>query len=271
VSKVRESSLQVLSAASQIAATARRQGATSQGLHSATTEIAAAVREVSATGKGLSGARNEANGRVRQTADLAGSGRQRLGGMERTMQQLVESTGSISSKLAVIREKADTITQAVTTTQVVDQTTCCRPNAASEAEKAGEYGRGPLVVAQEARRLADQAPVATLGIESMVRLVQGAVPAGVLPTDQSGEGVRSGHLVFKNAPPIGPPGGGDLRAGGGRPGPSWPANSRATWAPAAAPGPAARGRPGGALPGGAAGPRRLVKRATCFAQSRRGA
>ena len=38
--------------------------------------------------------------------------------MGRTMQQLVEPTGSISSELAATREKAGSITQVVTTTQV---------------------------------------------------------------------------------------------------------------------------------------------------------
>jgi methyl-accepting chemotaxis protein WspA len=56
------------------------------------------------------------------------------------------------------------------------------------------------VVAREIRRLADQTAVATMGIESRVRLTQGAVLAGVLQTDQFGDEVRSGHLVFKNAP-----------------------------------------------------------------------
>ena len=113
--------------------------------------------------------------------------------MGRTMQQLVESTGSISSKLAVIREKADNITQVVTTiTQVAGRTNLLSTNAASKAEKAGEHGRGFLVVAREIRRLADQTAVATLDIESRVRLTQGAVPAGALQTDQSGEEVRPG-------------------------------------------------------------------------------
>jgi methyl-accepting chemotaxis protein WspA len=193
VSKVRESSLQVLSAASQIAATARQQEATVQGLNSATTEIAAAVREISATGKELSGTMNEVNGRARQAADLAGTGRERLGSMERTMQQLVESTASISSKLAIIREKADNITQVVTTiTKVADQTNLLSINAAIEAEKAGEYGRGFLVVAREIRRLADQTAVATLDIENMVRLMQDAVSAGVMQMDKFSDEVRSG-------------------------------------------------------------------------------
>jgi methyl-accepting chemotaxis protein WspA len=193
VTKVRESTLRVLSAASQIAATAREQGTTVQGLNSSTTEIAAAVREISATGKELSGTMNEVNGRAGQAASLATAGRERLVGMERTMQQLVESTASISSKLAVIREKADSITAVVTTiTKVADQTNLLSINAAIEAEKAGEYGRGFLVVAREIRRLADQTAVATLDIESMVRLMQDAVSAGVMQMDKFSEEVRSG-------------------------------------------------------------------------------
>ena len=60
------------------------------------------------------------------------------------------------------------------------------------------------MVAREIRRLADQTAVATLNTESRVRLTQGAVPAGALQTDQSGEEVRFGHLVLKNAPPESP-------------------------------------------------------------------
>ena len=109
------------------------------------------------------------------------------------MRQLVESAGSISSKLAATREKADSFTQVVTTTtQVADQTNLPSTNAAVEPEKAGEHGRGFRVVAREARRLADQAAAATLGVGSRVRLTQGAVPAGALQTDQFGEEVRSG-------------------------------------------------------------------------------
>jgi methyl-accepting chemotaxis protein WspA len=86
------------------------------------------------------------------------------------MRQPVEPAGSISSELAVIREKADNITQVVTTiTKVADQTNLLTINAAIEAEKAGEHGRGFRVVAREARRLADQTAVATLDIESRVQ------------------------------------------------------------------------------------------------------
>jgi methyl-accepting chemotaxis protein WspA len=100
---------------------------------------------------------------------------------------------SSTSELAATRAKADNITQVVTTTtKVAGQTNLPSTNAAGEAEKADEHGRGFLVVAREIRRLADQTAVATLDIENMVRLVQGAVSAGVMQMDKSGEGVRSG-------------------------------------------------------------------------------
>ena len=193
VSKVRESSLQLLSTASEISATARQQDSTVQGLSSSTTQVAAAVREISATSKELAGTMSEVNDRANAAAKLAASGRKRLGGMETTMEGLVESTASISSKLATIRDKANTINMVVTTiTKVADQTNLLSINAAIEAEKAGEYGRGFLVVAREIRRLADQTAVATLDIDSMVRHMQEAVTSGVMQMDKFSEEVRAG-------------------------------------------------------------------------------
>jgi methyl-accepting chemotaxis protein WspA len=65
-------------------------------------------------------------------------------------------------------------------------------NAAIEAEKAGEYGLGFLVVAREIRRLADQTAVASLDIERMVKEMQYAVSAGVMEMDKFAEQVRAG-------------------------------------------------------------------------------
>jgi methyl-accepting chemotaxis protein WspA len=193
VAKVRQSSLQLLSTASEISATARQQDATVQGLSSSTTEVAAAVREISATSKELAGTMSEVNDRANAAAKLAASGKKRLGGMESTMEGLVESTTSISGKLATIRDKANTINMVVTTiTKVADQTNLLSINAAIEAEKAGEYGRGFLVVAREIRRLADQTAVATLDIDSMVRHMQEAVTSGVMQMDKFSEEVRAG-------------------------------------------------------------------------------
>ncbi|MCZ2341562.1 MAG: methyl-accepting chemotaxis protein [Bacteroidales bacterium] len=192
VSNVRESSLQVLATASQIAATSRAQEAFVANLGSSTTQVAAAVREISATGKELANTMDELNGRSDQASELATANRVGLSNMEKTMGQLVESTASISAKLATIREKADSINMVVTTiTKVADQTNLLSINAAIEAEKAGEFGRGFLVVAREIRRLADQTAVATLDIESIVKLMQDAVAAGVMQMDKFSDEVRT--------------------------------------------------------------------------------
>ncbi|HLJ95067.1 MAG TPA: methyl-accepting chemotaxis protein [Gemmataceae bacterium] len=193
VQRVREASVQVLATASQMAATAKQQEATVQGLGSSTSEIAAAVREISATGKQLASTMAEVNERANQTAKLATSGRSGLATMEGRMKQLVESTDSIAAKLAIIREKAENINMVVTTiTKVADQTNLLSINAAIEAEKAGEYGRGFLVVAREIRRLADQTAVATLDIENIIRHMQDAVSAGVMQMDKFSGEVRGG-------------------------------------------------------------------------------
>jgi methyl-accepting chemotaxis protein WspA len=148
---------------------------------------------VSATSKDLSGTMNEVSETASHAADLATRGRDNTTKMATEMKQLVESTTDVSTKLGMIREKADSINAVVTTiTKVADQTNLLSINAAIEAEKAGEYGRGFLVVAREIRRLADQTAVATLDIETMVRQMQDAVSAGVMQMDKFADEVRSG-------------------------------------------------------------------------------
>jgi methyl-accepting chemotaxis protein WspA len=99
----------------------------------------------------------------------------------------------VASRLAAINEKAMSINAIVDTiTKVADQTNLLSVNAAIEAEKAGESGRGFLVVAREIRRLADQTAAATLDIETTVRQMQGAVSGGVMEMDRFSEQVRRG-------------------------------------------------------------------------------
>ena len=193
VVKVRESSIQLYASSTEIAATAREQEATMQTLGASTNQIAAAAKEISATGQELSRTMNAVNDGGKQTGRLAVAGRAGLTGMADAMRRLADGTGAIAGKLGAVREKANDITAVVTTiTKVADQTNLLSINAAIEAEKAGEYGRGFLVVAREIRRLADQTAVATLDIENMVRQMQGAVSAGVMAMDQFADEVRAG-------------------------------------------------------------------------------
>ena len=177
VGKARESSLQLLSIAVRDRRHRPQPGTDRQQPRARSPpRWPRAVREISATSKDLSGTMNEVNQTAGHAADLRHPRPRQHRPMATEMKQLVESTAVVSAKLGMIREKADSINAVVTTiTKVADQTNLLSINAAIEAEKAGEYGRGFLVVAREIRRLADQTAVATLDIETMVRQMQDAV------------------------------------------------------------------------------------------------
>jgi methyl-accepting chemotaxis protein WspA len=193
IARVRMSSVQLHATGTEIGAAANEQESHTQNFSASAAQIASAVKEISATGQELLSTTNELQSRADQASSLADDGRSSLDNMQTSMQRLADATGSISTKLGVVREKASGINSVVTTiTKVADQTNLLSINAAIEAEKAGEAGRGFLVVAREIRRLADQTAVATLDIEQMVRQMQAAVTAGVMEMDKFREDVRSG-------------------------------------------------------------------------------
>jgi HAMP domain-containing protein len=106
IGQVKSSSIQVISTATEISAAAKTQESTVSEFGSSTNQIAAAVNEISATSQELAKTMNDVSTMIVETAHLADSGRSSLGGMENTMRNLSDATGSISSKLSVISEKA---------------------------------------------------------------------------------------------------------------------------------------------------------------------
>lgn len=193
VGQVQRSGVQVNITATQIAATSREQQSTTTEIAATTAEIGATSKQISATSRELDKTMNEVVEVAHETAGLAGSGQIGITRMESTMRQIMDASGSITGKLAVLNEKTSNINTVVTTiTKVADQTNLLSLNAAIEAEKAGEYGLGFAVVAMEIRRLADQTAVATYDIEKMVKEMQSAVAAGVMGMDKFSEEVRRG-------------------------------------------------------------------------------
>ncbi len=193
VKQVQVSGIQVTSSATQIAAVFREQEATVAEQAASTNQIMSTVTEITATGKELVHTMDEVSKAAENTAESASSGHAALMSMESTMEHMQAATESISSKLAVLNEKAGNINTVVTTiNRVADQTNLLSLNAAIEAEKAGEYGRGFSVVATEIRRLADQTAVATWDIEQMVKEMLSAVSAGVMSMEKFTEEVNQG-------------------------------------------------------------------------------
>lgn len=193
VGDVKQASIRLNSTATEISATSKQQEASASTFGAASSQIAAAVKEISATSKDLVRTMESVNENAVQTAALAGSGRTGLKEMESVMRDLDRATTSIADKLGAINERSQKITTVITTiTKVADQTNILSINAAIEAEKAGEFGSGFLVIAREIRRLADQTASATLDIEQMVQQMQAAVSSGVMEMDRFSDQVRRG-------------------------------------------------------------------------------
>jgi methyl-accepting chemotaxis protein len=185
IGQVQRSGIQVTSSSTELAATAKEQEATMGTQMESTRKVVKSVEEISDVATDLVETMQQVASMSQETAGFASSGQADLARMEEAMRSMENASKSISGRLSTINEKAENITNVVITiTKVADQTNLLSLNAAIEAEKAGEYGRGFNVVAREIRRLADQTAVATLDIDQMVREMQSAVSAGVMEMDK---------------------------------------------------------------------------------------
>ena len=193
IGQVQKSGIQVTTSATEIAASARELEATVAEQAASTSQVTATSREISATAEDLVQTMDQVSGHLNGTIGMAEEGRNDLTGMEGAMRNLMKATGSISSKLSVINDRANKISHVVTTiNKISDQTNLLALNAAIEAEKAGEFGRGFSVVAREVSRLADQTAIATQDIEHVVKEMQSSVSSGVMEMDKFADEVRRG-------------------------------------------------------------------------------
>ncbi len=191
IGQVQRSGIQVTTSATEITASAKQLEATVAEQAAATREVSATSTQISATSRELLRTMSSAGNAVSEAIDQAEAGQSELSEMETAMRELVKATGSISSRLGVISDRASKISTVVTTiNKISDQTALLSLNAAIEAEKAGEFGKGFSAVAREVSRLADQTAVATQDIDSVVKEMQSAVSSGVMEMDKFSEEVR---------------------------------------------------------------------------------
>ncbi len=181
IRQTQESGIQVSSSATELLATTKQQEVVIINQVESTGNVMKSVKEVSQLIEKLVQKMGEVASMSEETAEFASNGQSELVHMEENMQNMEKASNNIYRRLQTIQEKGENITSVVTTiAKVADQINILSLNAAIEAEKAGEYGRGFAVVSRQIRRLADQTAVASLEIEQMVQETQLAVSDGVV-------------------------------------------------------------------------------------------
>lgn len=151
------------------------------------TKKAVALRKVSVTIGSMTNSvrllKNGANSAAKKlddTVSILSNGAKLLKMLDENARELLEATESASSKLALIKDKTDSISDSISAiNSISERINMLSLNAAVEAEKAGEYGEGFASVSEEIKKLSDAIALSGRSISRIVSGMGGYVESGV--------------------------------------------------------------------------------------------
>lgn len=157
-----------------------------------TDQVAAAINEMSAAAVQVSGSAAEASVAATNAENLASAARKVVEASVGHVHGLTANLESSSAALDHLQFEVGSIERVlVVIRSIAEQTNLLALNAAIEAARAGEAGRGFAVVADEVRALASRTQSSTLEIQSMIGRLQSGAAATVESMQQSCEAGRT--------------------------------------------------------------------------------